>query len=65
MAKNKEIEHAGGVHVNRNRKKTLVKDKGAVTVSIVKGVKTFTTKDGETFNTIHDAKSHLKSGWDS
>ena len=57
MAENDHMSLSG------NRKKTLVKDKGAVTVKIKDGVKTYTTKDGKEFNTIHEAKAHLHPDW--
>jgi hypothetical protein len=45
------------------RKKTLKADKGAVTVKIKSGVKTYTTKDGKEFKTMHEAKAHLHPDW--
>lgn len=55
---------ASGNELNRKRKKTPKKDKFAVTITQVNGVKVFTTKDGEQFKTVNEARSHLNPDWD-
>tara|TARA_Y100000310_G_C20619126_1_gene782297 strand:- start:678 stop:839 length:162 start_codon:yes stop_codon:yes gene_type:complete len=47
-----------------DKKRTLKKDKGVVTVTQVDGKFTYTTKDGEKFDTAHEAKTHIKPDWE-